>query len=303
MGIPFFGRRGLLGMTSAIALAGVAAGPSAAQTVAGAGEKAGVAGAVRGGVQRIGFQTPTATVGRNVTSGDEIFLGDRIVTGPAGGLQIMLLDGTTFTVGPNASMLIDRFVYDPGTGGGRIGATIERGTVRVISGRASRQDAEAVSVRTPTATVGIRGSIVAFSVSAGQVCVALLGVGPQNQMDRPQSFMTVTLPNGQTTEIARTGWGCCMTTAAPVCNPGPLTPEQIGQMLGQIQGQVRDSILIVEGLTGQDLGNSLNNLLNGGNLPNQDDLINLFQNNNRPGPPTPPPPPPPPPFCYECIGD
>src|SRR6185295_10580180 len=99
----------LLGAASAIALG---ANDVPAQT----GTKAGVAAAVRGPVQQVSFRTPSANVGRNVSGGDEIFLGDRIVTGPAGGLQIMLLDGTTFSVGPNSSLVIDEFVYNPADG-------------------------------------------------------------------------------------------------------------------------------------------------------------------------------------------
>ena len=91
----------VLGAASALAL-GVNDAPAQQ-----AGTKAGVAAAVRGPVQQVSFRTPSATVGRNVSSGDEIFLGDRIVTGPAGGLQVMLLDGTTFSIGPNSSMVID----------------------------------------------------------------------------------------------------------------------------------------------------------------------------------------------------
>src|SRR5262249_57735408 len=107
----------LLGAASALA---INAGTAPAQT----GAKAGVAAAVKGPVQQVSFRTPAATVGRNVASGDEIFLGDRIVTGPAGGLQIMLLDGTTFSVGPNSSMVIDEFVYNPATGTGKITASL-----------------------------------------------------------------------------------------------------------------------------------------------------------------------------------
>lgn len=146
----------VLGAASAIAL-GVNDAP--AQT----GTKAGVAAAVRGPVQQVSFRTPQATVGRNVGSGDEIFLGDRIVTGPAGGLQIMLLDGTTFSVGPNSSMVIDEFVYNPATGTGKLTASVARGTLRLISGRLARQDGDAIKIKLPVATVGVRGTMSIFS--------------------------------------------------------------------------------------------------------------------------------------------
>ena len=113
----------VLGAASALAL-GAGGAPAQQQT----GTKAGVAAAVKGAVQQVSFRSPAANVGRNVASGDEIFLGDRIVTGPGGGLQIMLLDGTTFSIGPNSSMVIDEFVYNPATGAGKITASVTRGT-------------------------------------------------------------------------------------------------------------------------------------------------------------------------------
>src|SRR5581483_277102 len=180
----------LLGAASALAL-GTADAPAQQQ----AGTKAGVAAAVKGPVQQVSFRTPAATVGRNVASGDEIFLGDRIVTGPAGGLQIMLMDGTTFSISPNSSMVIDEFVYNPATGTGKITASVTRGTLRLISGRIARQEQEAIQIKLPTATVGIRGSMVVFSGGPNGFFIGLFGVGPDNSADRPQSLVTV-LING-----------------------------------------------------------------------------------------------------------
>lgn len=66
----------------AIAAAAVIAGQCLVPTlVHAAGERAGVAAAVRGSVKQVSFKTPTAKIGRVVSSGDTIRLGDRINTG------------------------------------------------------------------------------------------------------------------------------------------------------------------------------------------------------------------------------
>src|SRR6185436_1366854 len=169
--------------------------------------KAGVAAAVRGPVQQISFRTPEATVGRNLAGGQEIFLGDRIVTGPGGGLQILLLDGTTFSIGPNSSMVIDEFVFNPATGTGRLTASVARGTLRVISGRLARQQQEAIRVRTPVATVGVRGTMAVFSGGPNGFFVGLFGIGGDNSVGAPQSYLFVH-NNGGGTGIYRTGFGC-----------------------------------------------------------------------------------------------
>lgn len=263
------------------------------------GTKAGVAAAVRGPVQQVSFRTPQANVGRNVGSGDEIFLGDRIVTGPNAGLQIMLLDGTTFSVGPNSSMVIDEFVYNPANGTGKIAASVTRGTLRLISGRIARQEGENVQIKLPTATVGIRGSMVVFSGGPNGFFIGLFGIGPNNTADRPQSLVTV-LANGQLTEIFRTGWGCTTTPADPTCKPQPVGPEFIQQLLGQIGGNLRFvNLQDFERLTGLTIAQALELMGTQGGFDEIFKKINeILQDQNRPEHTAPPPPPPPPPFYY-----
>ncbi len=279
----------VLGAASALAL-GINDVP--AQT----GTKAGVAAAVRGPVQQVSFRTPQATVGRNVASGDEIFLGDRIVTGPAGGLQIMLLDGTTFSVGPNSSMVIDECVYNPATGAGKRTASVTRGTLRLISGRLARQDQEAIKIKLPVATVGVRGTMSIFSGGPNGWFTGLFGIGPNNTVDRPGSYLVVEI-NGVQYQIFRTGWGCTIAPANPTCNPQPVGPEFLQQLLGAIAGELRfvdlDEFLRVTGL---DLVTALGLLQTQGGFEELWQILtNLFQDQARPGEP---PMSPPPPFYY-----
>ena len=309
----------LLGAVSVLALS---ASPAAAQS----GTRAGVASAVRGPVQQISFRTPQAGVGRDVTGGQEIFLGDRIVTGAGGGLQILLLDGTTFSVGPNSNVVIDEFVYNPANGEGHLTASITRGTLRVISGRLSRQDRESIRIKLPVATVGIRGTMTMFSGGPDGWFAGLFGVGPDNSADRPPSHLSVHI-GGTTYEIFRTGFGCMMSAANPGCNPQPVGPELLQQLLGQVGGQMRTvNAVEFQKLTGLDMVSALGLLKTQGGFEELWQIINnLFQDQFRPTqaqqspgspptsppppsppplpppppPPLPPPPPPPPPFCTD----
>ena len=279
-----------LGLAWALALS---LAPIAAEAQMGA--KAGVAAAVRGPVQQISFRTPQANVGRNVGSGQEIFLGDRIVTGPGGGLQILLLDGTTFSIGPNTSMVIDEFVYNPATGVGKLTASVARGTLRVISGRLARQEQEAIRIRLPMATVGVRGTMVVLSGGPDGFFVGLFGVGANNSADRPQSMVFV-YNNGGGNGIYRAGFGCTITAAAPVCNAKPVGPEFLQALIGQIGGQLRYvSLEEFERLTGLDLVAALQLMGKPGGFDQLTLTIsNLFQDQNRPGSP------PPAPTCNSC---
>ncbi|MBL8665421.1 MAG: FecR domain-containing protein [Candidatus Odyssella sp.] len=264
----------------ALALAAGHAGSAAAAP----GDKAGVTASVRGQVQQVSFRTPQASIGRNVGSGDEVFLGDRIVTRAGSGVQIMLLDGTTFSIGPDASMVIDEFVYNPATNTGRLAATLTRGTLRVISGRLGRQDDEAIRVKLPQATVGIRGTMAILSGDPGGFFIGLFGVGPNNQSGGPASYLSIGI-NGTVYNIFRTGYGCMVTAAAPVCNPAPVDPKFLAQLLGLIAGNLRQVDLVqFESLTGLDLFQALQML----ESQNYEGLFQrfdqLFQDQNRPGP-------------------
>ncbi len=121
--------------------------PMAAQ----AQDSVGVNAAIRNSVQT-----------RNGTSGalrpaqlrGQVRLGDQFVTGANSQVQVLLRDRSTFTVGSNARMTVDRFVV--GSGGG---ASVARGAVRFASGRTTRGGSNR-AVNTPVASIGVRGTIV-----------------------------------------------------------------------------------------------------------------------------------------------
>ncbi len=247
------------------------------------GDKAGVTASVRGQVQQVSYKTPQAAIGRNVGSGDEVFLGDRIVSRAASGVQIMLLDGTTFSIGPDASMVIDEFVYNPATNTGRLTATLTRGTLRVISGRLGRSDDESIRVKLPQATVGIRGTMAIMSGDPNGFFIGLFGVGPNNQGDRPASYLSIGI-NGTVYNIFRTGFGCTGSAAAPVCNPAPVDPRFLVQLLGLIQGNLRQVDLArFEELTGLDLFDALQLMQTQGIENVFLKLDKVFQDQGRPG--------------------
>ena len=88
-----------------------------------------------------------------------VYLQDRVQSGPDAALQILLKDQTVFTVGPNSSMVIDEFVYDPATANGTLRASIARGTFRFMSGRIA-SNPNNVKLNSPVATMGVRGTMI-----------------------------------------------------------------------------------------------------------------------------------------------
>lgn len=139
-----------------LALLGAAAAPSVVGSVA----------ALR---NQVSVRAGGAPQPRAASLGQRMALGDQVQTGERSHMQLLLLDRSSFTVGQNARLTIDRFVYDPR--GGSFSATVAKGALRFMSGGAHGKGG--ASIRTPIATIGIRGTIVDAVV--GEEAVAIAG--------------------------------------------------------------------------------------------------------------------------------
>ena len=126
--IPVRARIRMLAMSSAVALALASVSERAL-----AAPEIGRSSAVRGDV----FVTTTGAQ-RRAQVRQAIRLQDQVLTKDDSALQILLLDRSTFTVGQNARITIDRFVYDPDTSVGTISARAAKGAFRFMSGRIGR---------------------------------------------------------------------------------------------------------------------------------------------------------------------
>ena len=111
-------------------------------------------------------RTPIAGKGmKTIALGDEVIRDQVINTDKNGLVQILLADGTAFTVGPNSSLTIDSFVYDPAAGTAKVSASLTKGFMRFIGGRTSKT-AGGATIHTPIGTAGIRGAVVDIDLGA-----------------------------------------------------------------------------------------------------------------------------------------
>lgn len=141
---------------------------------------------------------------RTLAAAKPVFSGDRINTSGRGEAQIIFADDTRLVVGPNSSIVIDKFVYNPGSSGAQVSMQLAKGAFRFISGRGTHKNFE---ITTPSATLGARGT--AFDVAVGsQIGTGLLVFDGSVQICSRR--------NGQCTLVNR---GC---NAAVVTNNGNL---------------------------------------------------------------------------------
>jgi hypothetical protein len=114
--------------------------------------------------------TGVATVVRNKDSialklRDDIFMNDTVQTSASSSLGITFNDSTTFNLRANAKITIDNYVYDEGGKDNAAVFDIAKGTVAFVA--ASVAKTGNMSITTPTASLGIRGTTGLVEVQGG----------------------------------------------------------------------------------------------------------------------------------------
>ena len=94
---------------------------------------------------------------------DGVDFNEVIQTAKNSAVEIGFVDGTNLTIGAEADVTIDAFVFDTDRSTGMAALTLSRGAFRWITGL---MPADAVTIETPTATITIRGTNVKIGVRA-----------------------------------------------------------------------------------------------------------------------------------------
>jgi len=160
---------------------------------------------------------PAATANlRTITIGSSITHKERIKTAAEGSVQILFVDKTSMTIGPNSDLTIDEYVYDPNAGSGKLAATLGKGALRFVGGQISHSgDAE---IKTASAVIGIRGGVALISP---QSVYAGYGSSTVNS-----GGGTVTLGAGEFTQVGGGG---------PPSPPGPPPQNFVAGFIQQFQ--------------------------------------------------------------------
>jgi hypothetical protein len=114
--------------------------------------------------------TGSATVTRNnastpLKSKDDIFLNDVLQTSANSSLGVTFNDSTTFNLTANARIAVDKFVYENGGKANAALFNVAKGTVAFVAAAVAKSGDMTIS--TPTATLGIRGTTGLVEVPEG----------------------------------------------------------------------------------------------------------------------------------------
>ena len=93
----------------------------------------------------------------------DVFSYDTVKTGK-GQVAIEFVDDTRVDVTQHSKLIIDEFVYDPNAKTGKLSLKATLGTVRYASGQIAKNSAQNISIKTPTATVSVRGTDFAMTI-------------------------------------------------------------------------------------------------------------------------------------------
>ncbi len=228
------------------------AGPAWA---AGAPQVVGVAAAV---VNDVSITSGSEAQPRRAVLRERVALADRVQTGARSRLQLILLDQSTFSVGANARLTIDRYVFDPARGGA-VAASVAKGAFRFMSGRRTVPGGSAI--RTPVATVGIRGTIVEGVVGADAIAIARRepSIGQTVESDPESATLIVLRGPGPRTQAGLTAGAVTVEAAGvsvlldqpllAVYVPGP-GKKPIGPFALSLSGLARLNVLLMPGQGG-----------------------------------------------------
>lgn len=111
---------------------------------------------------------------RRLSASDPVRANEVISTKENSASQLKFLDDTTLTVGPNSQVVLDRFVYEPGAQNGTVVLSASRGVMRFVSGKLRKT---AYQIRTPTVTIGVRGTIFTVDIAADGTTVVTVEDG------------------------------------------------------------------------------------------------------------------------------
>ncbi|MFO1242419.1 MAG: FecR family protein [Rickettsiales bacterium] len=176
-------------------------------------DKIGVVGAANGSVTalRDGKTIP-------VKPGDAVYLNDIFETGNASEAQLIFVDRSTLSLTPHSKLTVDNYVYNPATKDGQMGVQGMKGVFRFVGGALSKQ--HPVSIKTPVATIGIRGGIAETNIADNGATDAVFVYG---------DALTMTNQKGETITTNSFGTGLQLATleGTPTNLPGAIVAARL----------------------------------------------------------------------------
>jgi hypothetical protein len=121
---------------------------------------ASVATAAVGYVKTVTGEAWVSTEGQRAKAalGTPVMIGSQLKTLAGASLGVTFKDNTTMSFGPDTELTVDEYLYAPAQGQMRLGTSLVKGSLNYVSGVIAKLKPEAVTVKTPTGIIGVRGT-------------------------------------------------------------------------------------------------------------------------------------------------
>ena len=181
----------------------------------------------------VNLVTGTVETETNVVNvNDQIFRQEIIETNSVSSTQILFMDETVLSIGPDSRLIMDEMVYDPDSNTGKVVVTAARGLFTFVTGSLA---SESYEINTPTATIGVRGTKFDLFVSRKGASTVILRSGAVDMKN---------IRSGATRRIATVGLATSIVT--PKSEPTP--PAAPSLELAEVLKPLANPILL-QGLT------------------------------------------------------
>ncbi len=113
-----------------------------------------------GYVKNVTGDASVSTAGQTVKAetGTPVLLGSVLRTGKNGSMGVTFKDETVMSFGPDTELSVDEYLYAPAQDKLKLGSRLSKGSLNYVSGVIAKLKPDAVSVDTPSGTIGIRGT-------------------------------------------------------------------------------------------------------------------------------------------------
>jgi len=102
--------------------------------------------------------------------GETVFRDEVVRTGADSTSKLVFLDSTNLAVGPISRVVLDKFVYDPASTSQTMAINMAKGVFRFTTGVMNKG---AYTINTPTAAIGVRGTVLDIAVDGPHSRVTL----------------------------------------------------------------------------------------------------------------------------------
>jgi hypothetical protein len=111
-------------------------------------------------VKTVSGEAWVVTAGQRVKAQAQtsVFLGSQLKTSKGASMGVTFKDNTLMSFGPDTELTVDEYLFAPTQGQLKLGARLDKGSLNYVSGVIAKLRPDAVSVKTPTGTIGIRGT-------------------------------------------------------------------------------------------------------------------------------------------------